>query len=119
MTEKQFAVQMQRLEKQFPNTYSQARAELIWREVGELDAGWWTRTVDELIGSCRFPPLMPEIREHIAREQRRLESKREHERVQRGFRRIDDVVQSAPETVRQQMAKIRLLTMPKVSGGEE
>jgi hypothetical protein len=69
MTHEVFSNHMNRLCTQFGKTaYSTERAALIWREVQHLDGAWWGKTVDRLLGECRQPPLLPEIREFISRE---------------------------------------------------
>jgi hypothetical protein len=73
MTLVEFQNQMQRLIEQFgKNAYSQGRAELVWREVKDLQPRWWERTVDHLLGECRQAPLMPEFRDAISKERERL-----------------------------------------------
>lgn len=73
MTLSEFQNQMQRLIEQFgKSAYSQARTELVWREVKELNPRWWECTVDRLLGECRQPPLMHEFREDISKERERL-----------------------------------------------
>lgn len=71
MTQSEFDTQMGRLADAYPKAYSQERVKLVWREVGTLPAAAWTRVVDTLIGECRMPPLLPEIRDAVARARER------------------------------------------------
>lgn len=62
MTQQEFQSEMARLVEQFKGSYSQARTELIWREVRDQSPGWWKKAVDTLLGDCRQAPLLPEVR---------------------------------------------------------
>jgi hypothetical protein len=72
VTKEEFQREMDRLASNFRNAYSPARQELIAKEVKDLSAPWWKRTVDRFIGEFRQAPLLPEIREAIAGERERL-----------------------------------------------
>ncbi len=73
MTLPEFQTHMGRLIEQFGKaSYSQARVELIWGEVQNLDSFWWKITVNRFLGESRHAPLMPEIREAIAKERERM-----------------------------------------------
>lgn len=73
MTEAQFTTQLNRLAETFGKAaYGTERARLIWFEVKDLDATWFMRSVDELIGTMRQAPLMTEFREKVSIERERL-----------------------------------------------
>jgi hypothetical protein len=72
MNETHFQAQLDRLKATFgPNAYSKERVALIWREVRHLNEFTFVRIMDELLGSCRHPPLVPEFRDAMARERER------------------------------------------------
>jgi hypothetical protein len=69
----QFQSQMNRLVEQFgKQAYGTERCKLIWQVVQDLELAWFTGIVDQFIGECRLPPLMPEFRDAIAKERERL-----------------------------------------------
>lgn len=69
----EFQMQMNRLITQFgKGQYSDERTKLIWREVKDFTNGWWEKTVDQLLLSCRQAPLSQEIGEHVAKERERI-----------------------------------------------
>jgi ribosomal protein S27E len=73
MTPQFFEQAMKRMVDNFGKAaYSQERVQLIWREVKDLDSGWFTRTIDSFIGDCRQAPLLPEFRNAVASERERL-----------------------------------------------
>lgn len=82
MTEQQFAFQMNRLAKAFPNAYSDERIRLVWREIGSLEGSWLEKTVDRFIGEFRHAPLMPEFREAAAIERERVREIQKREEKQ-------------------------------------
>lgn len=83
MTESEFNAQMNRLTAQFGKSfYTTERQVLIWDAVGTLDGFTFRRIVDKLIGECRQAPLVPEIREHVARERERLWSSTKRDPMQ-------------------------------------
>lgn len=68
----EFEKQMNRLTGTFGKAaYSEERVKLIWAAVRYSEPGWWASAVDELIGSSRTPPLMPEIRDAMTKERER------------------------------------------------
>lgn len=68
----EFETHLNRLRDVFGDrNYTDERAKVFWREVRDMDASWWARTVDRFIGECKFAPLMPEFREVITRERER------------------------------------------------
>jgi hypothetical protein len=72
MTPQEFQAPMDRLISQFgKSAYSPARIELIAAEVKHMPGSWWKRTVDRFLGEFRQAPLMPEVREAIAKERER------------------------------------------------
>ena len=71
MTEHEFQSGMSRLMGQWGNAYGPDRVKLIARELRGLNASTWERLVDRLLGECRQPPLLPEIRDALARERER------------------------------------------------
>lgn len=82
MTWAEFETQMNRLTETFGKAaYSKERVGLIWREVQSYSRAWMERTIDDMIGSHRTAPLLPEFREATARERERLWSaeKKQHE----------------------------------------
>lgn len=73
MTSGEFHQHLGRLSEQYGKAaYSQARAELIWREVKDFSPFWWEKTVDHLLITCRQAPLHAEFGELIGRERERL-----------------------------------------------
>lgn len=69
MTREEFVKQMNRLASVFgANPYPEERRTLIWNEVNTLSVMAFTRIVNELIGSSRHAPLIPEFREAASRE---------------------------------------------------
>jgi hypothetical protein len=69
----QFKNQINRLAETFgANVYKPERIKMIWNDVKDLSPEWFARVVDELIGSSRQPPLVPEFREAVSRERERL-----------------------------------------------
>lgn len=72
MTQAEFSPHMGRLIEQFgKGAYSQARVEIIWRSVRDMDAHWWSMQVDRFLGECRQAPLVPEIRDAVLLERNR------------------------------------------------
>lgn len=75
MKSEQFDMQVNRLkdvygDKAFPDQ----RIKIIWREVQDFDASWFTRVVDGLIGSERYAPLMDKFAEAASKERERIYS---------------------------------------------
>lgn len=69
MTKDDFVKQMNRLASVFgAQPYAEERRNLIWKEVNALTSVSFARVVDNLIGSHRQAPLLPEIREEASRE---------------------------------------------------
>jgi len=101
MQPSEFKSHMDRLAEQFKNTYSQARVELIWREVRDFDAYWWGRLVDKLLGECRHSPLLPEIREAMSIERERSWSRQKQHNAQeaREFFLIADDTEARKSTL--------------------
>lgn len=72
MNRNEFEREMARLVNTFGKThYNIERTTLIWEAVRPYSVAWWARAVDEFIGSFRSPPLLPEIRDAVARERER------------------------------------------------
>lgn len=72
MNEPQFQAQMSRLIETFGvAAYKPERVRLIWREVNQRSAEWFTRLVDRFVGSSRQAPLLPEFRDAAAEEAER------------------------------------------------
>lgn len=79
MNPNHFDREVDRLSKRFTGkVYGDEFAKLLWRECQSLSDTWLTKTVDEFIGSCRQPPLMPEFREQIAVERDKAWAKQKH-----------------------------------------
>lgn len=88
MTEQTFQQGMSRLSSTFgKQAYSVERTSLIWREMNTLPDGAWIKIVDELIGTHRQAPLLPEIRElaAIARERFWSKEKKQHANDAKAF----------------------------------
>lgn len=69
----EFSVQMDRLVNQFgKNAYSEERVKLIWRDINHMSAFWFQLFVDRAIGEMATAPLLPAIREAVARERERI-----------------------------------------------
>ena len=66
MTSAEFSAQMERLSSRWKSVYSEELVKLIWREVGHISGNLFRQVADHLIGECRQPPLLPEIRDAIA-----------------------------------------------------
>lgn len=71
MTHEEFQREMDRLVDQWPRAYSGSRMEVIAREVADQTAAWWKRTVDRFLGERKDAPLLPEIRDVVARDRER------------------------------------------------
>lgn len=69
MSPSEFQNQMTRLQNTWPNFYSTERVKLIWREIPESHSGeWFSRVVDELIGTQKQAPGLTEFRQFISKE---------------------------------------------------
>jgi hypothetical protein len=79
MNREHFQMQLVRLSGRWPRAHPPEFITLLWREVKDLPEEWFTRTVDELIGSCRMAPLMPEFREFISVELEKQWSRQKQE----------------------------------------
>lgn len=79
MDRERFQTQINRLGSRWPKAHPPEFITLLWREVKELPDAWLVRTVDELIGSCRQAPLMPDFRELAVVEKERQWSREKHE----------------------------------------
>lgn len=79
MNREHFQSQIGRLVNRFPGkTYGEEFITLLWRDVKGMSDHWLTQTVDEFIGSCRQPPLIPEFREQVGI-QREKDSSRQNQ----------------------------------------
>lgn len=67
MTVEQFREQIGRLASQWPNTYKQERAALIWRELEQLPAAAFRAMVDSALANSMKAPLLPEFQAAKAR----------------------------------------------------
>lgn len=102
MTHEDFDYQMGRLMNCFGDKhYPKERQIMIWKEINSQTAAWMMRTVDEMVGCCRFPPLLPEFREAMVKERERVFSRRRNQ---------DDPEEAwsnlAPEEIRARFRKI-------------
>lgn len=89
MTEGDFRSEMSRLIQTFgAKVYGPERVKLIYDEVISIRHLTWKKVVDELIGSCRLPPLLPEIR------LKKAEFRERHMRVEK---QADSIVTVADE----------------------
>jgi hypothetical protein len=81
MTRDHFQAQMNRLSTRWRGTYVDELVGILWREVSTVENADFTTMIDELIGSSRQAPLVPEFREHAsrARERQWQRDKRTHE----------------------------------------
>lgn len=69
MTPTEFGQQIERLTRAFgQGFYNKERTDLIWRVVGELEAKWLSKIVDQMIASFRQAPLPNDFREVAQRE---------------------------------------------------
>lgn len=66
MTFADFTKQMDRLIKQWSNTYSTERSTLIWNEIKDLPEQAFRSMVDYYIGESRTAPLLPDMRKSIS-----------------------------------------------------
>jgi hypothetical protein len=110
MTSADFDTQMRRLSSRWPQTYVPELQKLIWREVAALDPTTWTGVADRLLGECRQPPLLPEIRECVAKERERTWTyqKRQHAQDARDFAAgtyHTDEVKEICRTIRRRVAR--------------
>lgn len=71
MTWGEFSSQFRRLESRWKNVYVEEVLKLFWREVKDFDARWLSKTIDNMIMSCRHAPLMPEFGPFISEERDR------------------------------------------------
>lgn len=72
MTRDHFRTDMERLIELFPGAYkSNARIEIIWRCVSSLEDQAFTRIVDQLIGSSRQAPMVPDFEQLASIERER------------------------------------------------
>jgi hypothetical protein len=71
MTDEQFNQHMDRLSRTFRAAYSEERTLLFYQTVRNMSVAWWKQTVDYWIGEFRHAPLMPELKEAVARERER------------------------------------------------
>jgi hypothetical protein len=82
---------MNRLREQWRSAYSDARIALIWREVQHMSPQTWSGLVDRFLGEATHAPLIPAIREAMAKdreyqaEQDRVKNKRETETAMRAL----------------------------------
>lgn len=73
MNENEFKVEIDRLKNVYGDkSYTTERLKIMWRQVKDFRADWFKKVIDELIGTCRLPPLMTELAEHVARERERV-----------------------------------------------
>lgn len=111
MTAQEFQRQIGRLVETYgKEAYATERCKLIWREVRDFDAAWWEQTVDHFIGDCRFPPLMPEIREKASFERERIyrtEKAAYRKQADARYEAGVTMAESNPDQIRRIMAMIR------------
>ncbi len=72
MRSEEFQAHLNRLSGQFKNAYGTERAKLVWNEVKDFDARWFSDLVDQFIGELAHAPLLPAFREAAAKERERL-----------------------------------------------
>lgn len=83
MTDAQFQVQMNRLVETFgSNHYKPERIRLIYKLVLPYSVEWFTRLVDEFVGSCERAPLLPKFEEAVSLERERLWRKQKEQNEQ-------------------------------------
>lgn len=82
VTPEAFQTQVKRLTSTYgPMAYPEERLTLLWREVQAFDVAWFRKTIDDLIGRCRQPPLLPDFAEAIAIERERMAAQEKKERT--------------------------------------
>lgn len=68
MNSNHFEKELMRLIEAFGKAaYPRVRTALIWKAVQGISDQAFTSIVDELIGSCRYAPLVPEFEEKLSR----------------------------------------------------
>ena len=69
MTESEFSKGMSRLINTYrQDSYPAERVKLIFKEVSGLRVDLWNKIVDRMIGDNAFAPMLPQIREALAKE---------------------------------------------------
>lgn len=80
MTSVEFNTQMDRLIDSYPKgAYPPERIKQIWQAVAEFPQQVFAKIIDELIGSHRQAPLLPEIRTELAKEREKLVQQNRHQ----------------------------------------
>lgn len=87
MTRDEFTFQMGRLIETYPNVYRRERTDLFWGRVAGLRVEQFRKIVDELIGECKYAPLLPELEAKLSilRERDWSQDKKEHARDAKAF----------------------------------
>lgn len=85
MDRDKFQTQIGRLGARWPKAHPTEFIALLWREVKDLSDEWLVRTVDELIGSCRQAPLMPDFRQYSSTEKERMWARQKHQPMDAAF----------------------------------
>lgn len=90
MTPAEFTAGIDRLKNVYgEKAYANERVKVIFRAVQDMSGAWWARAVEQLIGTHRNPPMMPEIGELLSLERERNWSteKRQHSQDAHGWGR--------------------------------
>jgi hypothetical protein len=98
MTPEHFGAQMNRLSETFGKTaFNRERSQLIWVAVKDLTPDWFKSVVDNMIGTLRQAPLVPDFveaarfeRNRIYEEQKRSESRISFDQLVSNFTRDDE-----------------------------
>lgn len=69
----QFTGQFNRLIETYgKKAFPEERNKLIWKQLADMDADWFTRLVDKMIGDLRHAPMLADFRDAANRERKRL-----------------------------------------------
>ena len=89
MNSKEFDTEMIRLKNTFgEKNYSEERMRIIFKETQFIDFAFFRSCVDELIGSSKFTPLLPEFRE-IATKFREIKERQKDQAKQHRYDNSD------------------------------
>jgi hypothetical protein len=73
VTQAEFQVQIERLRSNYgQQAYGTERASILWREISQFSAKWFSTVVDQFIGSERQAPMLDKFREEAAKERERV-----------------------------------------------
>jgi hypothetical protein len=61
MIHNSFLLQIRRLEKNWPNSFSAERIKIIWEAVKDLEESWFQKLVTDMIANSRSAPLPVEF----------------------------------------------------------